>query len=401
MGFIMRAILLVALVIGACAVSYAGNESGGGGGLLKDSHNPWFLQNTTDVNYCILLDPANFHQTEEVADQFIQKIFSYYKAEFRNSANTANVGGVNIEIATQNFRRTQCNEFTDIRFQFGYLTSEQRKIFDDPRNYIGHAQLEKYDRTQLRGKGFIYISADEGDLKPVGPNLLDRPWNEGKGELLYWVLLHEIGHVFGLQHEIMGSFFMDERFPEMVVTRGSYERMGRITEAPNFFKFQTSLWNPSICTAASDATPNPPANKPNNKSFNWGDKEKFFGAKIPYRCISAIVSRGKIDLTAFDHDGKTQPIGTITWNDEPVSQGGRYFEPIVRVWLSSEQAVFPKKLTVPETYLGASRFSAEEIIGTYTSADGKTVRQVFGTITPLGTFYLDGIMDGALYRKVF
>lgn len=399
MGFIKYAILQMALVIGASAVSYAGNESSGGGGLLKDAHNPWFLQNTTDVNYCILLDPVSFHQTEEVADKFIQKVFSYYKAEFRNSANTANVGGVNIEIATQNFRRTDCNEFTDIRFQFGYLTPEQRKIFDDPRNYIGHAHLEKYDRVLLRGKGFVYVSADEGDLKPIGPNLLDRPWNEGNGELLYWVLLHEIGHVFGLQHEIMGSFFMDERFPEMVVTKGWDGN--RITEAPNFFKFQKSLWNSSSCTAASKITPNPPTHQPSNESFSWGDKEKFFGTNILYRCISAAVTRGRIELTAFNHDGQTQPIGTITWKDEPASKGGRYFEPVVRVWLSAEQAVFPKVLTVPETYIGASRFSAEEIVGTYISADGKTVRQVFGTITPIGIFYLDGIMDGALYRKVF
>lgn len=47
-------------VVGVLSLDvYAGMDSGGGK-IVKDSNNPWFVNNTSQVNYCIERDSSTF-----------------------------------------------------------------------------------------------------------------------------------------------------------------------------------------------------------------------------------------------------------------------------------------------------------------------------------------------------
>lgn len=75
----------------------------------------------------------------------------------------------------------------------------------------------RYDDVNLRGGGFIYVSADSGPLAYSNEFLRHGAWHLGKGGLLFKVLVHELGHVFGLPH-MNESIVMHERFPERVLS---------------------------------------------------------------------------------------------------------------------------------------------------------------------------------------
>lgn len=169
----------------------AGGWVSGGGELIRDAQNPWFLGNVKDVSYCIEIDENNFGQTRARVQQIVSHGIENWKAEFKNQVKQAK--DVDLGIATQNFREVACApEGVDIRFQFGVLTGEQMRKLEDPTRFVGVSVRTDYDRVQMRGKGFVYISPARGPLKFVGERIVDDPWAMQNGGLLYMVVLHEL-----------------------------------------------------------------------------------------------------------------------------------------------------------------------------------------------------------------
>lgn len=207
--------------------------STGGGEFLKDQHNPWFLKNTKEVRFCLSFDVAGFSATPEKAAQLTDRALEYWKKELSDRGELLGLG-------QQNFSRLPtCDGNEDLRLQFGYgtLSEKQLKLFkdheEDPQDYVGIAIRTEYDRARMRGKGFIYISSDRGT----------HPYNRGHGlaknlwshdGLLFQILLHELGHVFGVPHTDDG--FMAASFPESLVRK---YREYRTLEAPPFFEPST------------------------------------------------------------------------------------------------------------------------------------------------------------------
>lgn len=210
----MRFVFLWAGILASTA-AWAGNwGSSGNGEFMRDQHNPWFVKNVSEVSYCIEVDPAGFSASPEKIFALTEKALSYWKEEFSANGNVLGIG-------TQEFKfAVKCKGDEDLKFQFGHgtLTPEQLKEFsdhdEDPQNYVGIAMRTEYDKVNLKGKGFIFISSDRGS----------HPYNAGNGisknlwshdGLLFRALQHELGHVFGVAHT--DGDFMAADFPENMI----------------------------------------------------------------------------------------------------------------------------------------------------------------------------------------
>lgn len=210
-----------------------GAWASGGGEILGNSLNPWFLANTPVVDACLEIDEANFGVDRETADRVVRSALDYWKTEFR----AALPGSAEVQVATQTFRFGPCTDETALRIQLGVLSEGQRaefRRFDKrPQDFVGITVRTEYDELNRRGKGFIYISPESGPERFALPNALLHPWSlrenpewARKFGLFHKVLVHELGHVFGVGHrpqpfnQNFGWYsVMDERMPEQIVIR--------------------------------------------------------------------------------------------------------------------------------------------------------------------------------------
>jgi len=172
-----------------------GGESSGGGQLVRDANNPWFVINTKTVSYCVEFDSQNFSKLTWAPEKLIEKAVSFWKAEFE--ANKPN-GQEETGVASQKFVQEQCQDSTDVRFQFGVLHPNQKQYFKDPIQFVSSAVRTSYDPITLKGKGFVYISPDSGPLRFQSEKPDQKTWEIGNSGAVYKILKHELGHVFGI-----------------------------------------------------------------------------------------------------------------------------------------------------------------------------------------------------------
>ena len=201
------------------ALAYAGEWGSTGGEFFRDQHNPWFVKNTTEVNYCIEIDQEGISASPEKVKQLSAQAIQYWKDEFQSRGELLGVGIQKFNL-TNRFPEEKCIGTEDLKIQFGYKTldKEQLQTFsthnEDPLDYVGIALRTSYDKEKLKGRGFLFISSDRGPY----------PYNHGSGisknlwshdGLLFRILQHELGHVFGIAHTDKG--FMAADFPEYMV----------------------------------------------------------------------------------------------------------------------------------------------------------------------------------------
>ena len=215
-NFVRLLMSTFAMALGCTA--FAGN-SGGGGELIQDSHNPWFVKNTKVVRYCVEVDENLFPKDKLPLDKMIERSIGFWKNEFASAVPGRMYG--NAGVASQDFIKQSCDSSVDIRFQFGILHPAQRQLIKDPSRYVSEVVTTSYDQVNLRGKGFVYFSPDSGPLKFKSDRAPEKTWSSpgGRGKL-YLVIEHELGHIFGVPH--MGKFpncLMSEDFPEWIVTQ--------------------------------------------------------------------------------------------------------------------------------------------------------------------------------------
>lgn len=177
MMLIKRGLILACL--GLSSSSYAGWNSGGGE-LIRDQSNPWFLENTEEVHYCVQLDEEHFHQRREVVEEKIQRAFEYWRSEFSRALYEVK-GDIETKIAKQCFVLSPCTADVAITFQMGFLTAQQLAKIPNPRQFVSMAVRESYDTKNLVGKGFVYLAADSGPLRPDAPDMAPLPWQSWNG----------------------------------------------------------------------------------------------------------------------------------------------------------------------------------------------------------------------------
>ena len=61
------------------AFAYGGGWTTGGGEIIEDSQNPWFIQNTKEIKYCVQIQRDKFFVPEQRIDELILASFEYWK----------------------------------------------------------------------------------------------------------------------------------------------------------------------------------------------------------------------------------------------------------------------------------------------------------------------------------
>jgi hypothetical protein len=159
--------------------SASGTITSGGGYIYGYESNPWFLGNVNTVRYCIDLDEANFGVRREMAAAAIERSIASWKKTFARAhfARRLEEPVGTLVIGTQNFELVTCSDDAiDLRFQLGRLTDEQKKFVPNPNRFVAVTVEQHYDEENMRGRGFIYVSPESGDLRPVADDLADHYW---------------------------------------------------------------------------------------------------------------------------------------------------------------------------------------------------------------------------------
>jgi hypothetical protein len=174
--------------------------SSGGGGLFRDANNAWFVHNTDSVRYCIRIDESQSSLSEEQVNRAFRRAVAYWQHEFAFT----NFATADVIISTQVFEKTSCDpssaEDADLVLQIGYLTELQKQEIKSYETYASLAVRTHYDEKNLRARGFIYLASEKSLRTIQGYELTEDLWSGHDQILHYWTLVHELGHVFGIQH---------------------------------------------------------------------------------------------------------------------------------------------------------------------------------------------------------
>lgn len=361
----MNKILRIITLLLLSNIAFAGGWVVGGGEIIEDATNPWFLNNTPMVRYCVLIDEANFGLTKAEAQQSIENGFKFWRRQYEKTKEYASEIPV---LNGQIFLKEECNNTTDLKFQFGHLDLEQMEQLNSINRKVAVAVRTDYDRVNLRGKGFVYISPEKGPLRLTNPRVIKNPWSKSEGTLLNLVLIHELGHVFGQGH-LNDNSIMDELFVERTL-RSEPDGMTRLISEYVINDLRLySLKNNKVEVSCSIATTSPiivpiePPNRPENKTQKLTERsslakkflktkpmnietqmktiKEFFGLNIEPGCVGASVgfkeNKYFVSLSFTDNQDNTV---RLKIHQEPDSYVRSDIESVLKIFLPKEQKVF-------------------------------------------------------------
>lgn len=362
-------------VLGLLAsTAFAGNGSGGGGNAFGDQLNPWFLSNTPVAEYCVKVDPAFSRLSEQRVRDVVAAALDLWSKRMKH----ANVQFASIHdgifIGPQQFLYSPlCRPATDVVFQMGFLTEEQKAWLPDHKQLIGYAYRTEYDKVQLRGKGLIYIAPEVGDMRPKAEGMHETPWSKDDGVALEWALLHELGHVYGLQDDFHASHsfqLMSANFVEQIVSRVTVDLgvMSMPGVRQSALNCCASIWQTGTVYATYPASKDAQEIMGFSSENNLEYRFQGTGSEVMYYQTSG---RSEVFLGSLIIP---RP-GTYTPRNVRIS-------PSVRMWIEPVQRVFRDLEDIEfHSYMDAwSQLTSIQIPdATFVKADG-TTKKVFVTI---------------------
>lgn len=350
---------LLALLL-AAVPAHAGGWISSGGELFRDAKNPWFVRNTEAVRYCVRVAEGSFSVSRDSASQLIAGAFRYWQQEFQRLDRFKLPSEGFFTLGTQRFEEVDCSRpNVDIRFLLGYdlLTPEEIAFLKEPRKYIGVTVRTDYDEESLKGKGFVFISSDRGPNAYLNSgSQIERAWQHPK--LLTYVLLHEVGHIFGFPHT--GSGLMSEVFLEQVINKNLYE---------SFLKWEVESFLSPNLEAEVCAGPMTPLNT------------EFFTAEPGVKCLKVRPSGNQWDIYAEKEPGTE---GVLVGTIKNISiEYLRDFAglPTVLLQLTERQKVFPPKETAFRPFMVGPILASYGASGTYVVAATKQPKSVYMKIS--------------------
>lgn len=185
------------ILIFLLTISDSNNEWHSGGGVLANNRdNPWFLNSQEPISYCIDIDEDHFGTTQQQAELAFEAAAEYWSHQFLNqdSDHLHKVHAIHLPF------QYHCSNQTHIKLQLGVLDESQKKHIPQPQNVIATTIRTDYNNRDLLGKGFIYISPEDGPLALNSTESVKKPWSRRNSAALRVVFMHELGHMYGLQH---------------------------------------------------------------------------------------------------------------------------------------------------------------------------------------------------------
>jgi len=211
-------LVLSQMVTAPSARADRGGWVASGGELFRFGKNPWFLKNTKTVDYCIEVDTASVSATKTTVQEVVREAIEYWQNEFKAQGAMTSAGFV--ALGTQTFNEVAaCGESVPLQFLIGHgvLDKDEIEALEDPKRFVGVSIRKEYDTETLTGKGIVYIASDRGPnaytARANSTHLFPEAWKERR--LLFYALIHEMGHVFGIPHT--GNGLMSEVFLEQLL----------------------------------------------------------------------------------------------------------------------------------------------------------------------------------------
>lgn len=215
----MIRLFLATMIFSSVALADRGGWVASGGELFRYGKNPWFLKNTTTVEYCVEIDRGTVSASESDVYAAVSDAIDYWKREFDPQQAMLSKPGF-VRVGTQAFTRVSpCRADLALKFKIGAgtLDPDELQFLNEPSKYVGVSVRKEYDPVTLAGKGIVFISSDRGphayNQRPNSGHLYPEAWKEKK--LLTYALIHEMGHVFGIPHTGVG--LMSEVFLEQLL----------------------------------------------------------------------------------------------------------------------------------------------------------------------------------------
>ena len=197
---------------------WAGTSTNGTG-LAREQNNVWFL-GPQAIEYCVDV-AAGFNFGRETGKRLVRGAIDGWKSFFAKyqldqMSFPELVDGRRVGLSLDFVEVERCeNPREQLRFLFGVIDAEVREALEQEEGAVALASRKTFNHKSLRNGGFVYVRS-AGLPEPEVKHLL----------------LHELGHVFGMEHESV--FAMQARTAELVVLlKMPRALLGRI-ESPNW-----------------------------------------------------------------------------------------------------------------------------------------------------------------------
>lgn len=360
--------------------------SSGGGDTHLDQGNPWFLGDVATVSYCLEQSP-DFTVHEDESAVVVMNAFAYWQEEFGFAAYVTK--DRKRQQGTQNFQPTEDCSNADIRFQFGNLHPDQLAWLQSQgkkrQDFVGIAVRTHYDSRNMRGKGFIYISPD------FGPNAFSRKstkpiWADGSYGNLHKILVHELGHVFGIPHsnnEEITNDVMATQYPKAIGS-GKVRGGSNINTIPGYFQNRHTFGSSGYLTVGV-----------RDYTYDQGcgnQAADFYGlAPTGFSGVTFLRDPAQSNIL-FTYAGSI--FGSITL-DQKIQDS---YTPVVKYFLPENQTRFPN---YGDLFAVGANSRETLYSGTFRNDKNATERQVTVTLSPkYYKFGISGIMAGKVAKCI-
>lgn len=201
------------LIVLNCSFAFAGGMTSSGGDFLTTENNPWFIGDEP-ISFCI--EQGDFTREISSSEALIEEAIN----DWINNLKKLNIRPTPFSLPDGkkkslgfNFIKTGCSAKTDLRFLLGVSNSDVTNELKHLATYVvAFASKGITNDKTGRAQGFIWLAPDMGKHIYKGP-AQNSFWLQDAN--FFNVILHELGHVFGLEHQPSG--FMSSYGPSNAV----------------------------------------------------------------------------------------------------------------------------------------------------------------------------------------